>query len=444
MSQSNSANNYRYLEDYQTRPAHSPDMEDGMGVDGSYDEDMGAEELPAGEDSYGEDPTGGTKEQIKELYEKVKAQDLSNEKDLLKTLDAALNFLEDSDEANDELAMEKYEEVLDQVEGLEDQDLLSSGGEKPTRIVKGVQYFEANKDFQFAPIGEGKETVVDTQGSVTITPENPQAKIQVEEEGGTLVIRVEGQKKDYVYRIKNASEINIQGENVSGNYSNEDGRVKVGANGKEFFSQQKINEAADKLQAAAGLIGGGWKKTFKPEATPGTPLDKDANYKFAGPNQGVWVLTPDEGKKYTGPDAEKNQDVSKMLPRFAEAMRETDPKKRAELWESVKFDLELWDSQQSEKGHTNDRFNLLCKVIKKELGEDLLKEVLGNGILPREIVGVMTAGLRAHIGEMSSLEDGRRVVGGADDWTHDTLARWYENNSKDAESAAPAPAATGA
>ncbi len=244
--------------------------------------------------------------------------------------------------------------IQDDIEGLKmGEDLPGSGGsdadeelgEAPTREAKGVRYYESkSKDFDLVPSAKGGENIVSTPGNVTISPVDKKARVVVTEAGGHIVVRVKGEKKDTVYKIKdNVEKIQINSKNISGDFENEDGLV-VGSKGEKFISEEMLSGVAEKLQDSLGKI----------------------------------------PSKYSSDGEDETRDVKNVIEMMAGAIGEKDPKEKAVLWEDVNDVLSRW-LNAPDPGQSNDRAAVLCWVLHGEFGEKGFKQLLKDGIIPREI-----------------------------------------------------------
>jgi len=307
---------------------------------------------------------------------------------------------------------------------------LDDSDQPPTRVEKGVRYFEPTdgEDVNLSPSGKGTTNVVSTNGNLTITPTDRKAPVEISQDGDDTVITVKGDKED-VFKVKsNVSNIQINGDNVTGDYENADGKVTVGEKGEKFISPKKYDDSAATLRSAESLIGADFE----------TYHDDDVN---VSDYQGSYDSTsasnendPSTGKpkwKYSSDTEDKNKDVRSALEKMAKAIEAKDPKEKADLWDNALTEINNWNNvNQGDLGTANDRFALLSRVIRGEFGDKGFKELLQQGIIPRDFAMKVNEGLLTVQGEIYDKTDAERGLGGSGDWNHKTYAYFWDKNSQ--------------
>ncbi len=357
----------------------------------------------------------------------------------LGALRTELNQLKDSVEANEDLPEDQKEAYLEKIgkwssaldlrpsaetlesirEGMEamklGEDVSVADGEDeyigitPTRVEKGIRYYESQygQPLDLVPTGKGSQNLVTTSGEVTITPQDPKAPVEVSQEGGFFIVRVRGGEKEDVYKVKsNASKLKIESENVSGDLENEDGVVTAGSKGEKYISPERLANYAQVLKAGVGKVGGDFKK------------------------DGLGRGYLDGGLQYSADTQEKNEDVKKVLEIMAQALESKEPKAKKELWEEATDIVANWLNVDSEKlGSANDRAAMVCRVLHGEFGERGFKQLLKDGILPREFAEKLVEVISIRQDEVFSEEDGNRGRGSLH-WNHKKYADFLDKHSK--------------
>jgi hypothetical protein len=416
-------------------------------------------------DSFGDKPQNVTRNQIMALFHQIDSKNRTDEKELLNILRSALNDLSAGDQAK---AFDEYEQALEKSSESDPQDKAGkqdpnaitgdpsldslykdsnlganqagsdttdseSEGDSPTRVVNGEKFYEGQtpgQGFDLHPSFDAALTThtVTTDGKVTITP-SPSDPVTISQSGDTLVVQIVHEGKQALYKIdsKKASEVQLVADpsQVTGDTPNNDGKIKVGTleNPQTYVSKSKSNEIADKLQGALQKIGsyssGGlnWLSFLTLAIVPvGIPIINGGR----------------SGGKYAADSEEKTNDIKQVLPQIVSALRETDPGKKKELWSTVVETVGRWDSQESDKGHVNDRGQLLFNVLYGQLGEDGLKEALKLGIFPKEFSDELSKVVTADPGENNSKDDANRETGGPG-WTHQSVADFLNRYSSGTE-----------
>jgi hypothetical protein len=293
-----------------------------------------------------------------------------------------------------------------------------TGGDSPTSTKDGVNYYEAKDQGQSfnltVPPASAKNDVktneIKTDGPVTLTP-NPGDSVKLSKKGDQTIATV----GDYTYKFSKNAQINIATDvsNVSGNIDNSNGKVTVGTDSPAtYIPKEKYDNIANKLEAGANKIG------------------SDA-YLNDSPWKGLvgWKA----GYKYSADSDEKNSDVKQVLNQIDDALKETDPTKKQDNWHGVLQTLKRWDSQNNDKGHVNDRANLLFNVLYGQLGEDGLKEAVRE-IIPSDVLNQITTLLTIKPDENNDKGEAQREAGLPGlDWTlqtrADTLKDWAGGGS---------------
>ena len=93
-------------------------------------------------------------------------------------------------------------------------------------------------------------------------------------------------------------------------------------------------------------------------------------------------------------------------------MEATDPKEKKELWEEAYDEVTNWMNIDADKsGNINDRGALLCRALYNELGVKKFKQLLKDGIIPRDFAVKVSEILTILIDESLSQRDAKRGDG---------------------------------
>jgi len=396
-------------------------------------------------DFYGNRGHNLSRDQIQQLISKVDALNKSNEEDLLGMLQEALDLLSDEDEGNDGLAWEKYKDVAEEIG--EEVDEWGSGATatpavEPTRIAHGMNYYEmtdASQTLELTAQGSSKRNVVETAGKFILRPKDPKDTIKLSKDGHFLVIKLthEGRTESYKVNLATVQKIHIASDAVTGNV--QDDKLTVGAqNIQEYISSTKIQNWSDKLNSAPSKVGCSF---FTFQVTPMTMNSPSAPVTL-GPSTGQQTVENDFSELRPGEiygfrsigDGDKTRDkvegVKALLPLMGAAVKEKDPQARKEKWNQIVETLSRWNSQEENKGHVNDRAQLLFNVIYGELGEEGFKEAMALGLIPAEFGTKLSELLLSEASENSKMKEINPHQIGGPGWTHQTSADFLKQHSK--------------
>jgi len=228
-----------------------------------------------------------------------------------------------------------------------------------------------------------KKITVDNATDVQFTPAKPDDSVQVTHEGSYYVI----QDGSDTFKINDSAKIHIASDHVTGDADNPDGNLSVGAgdSNRVYVSTEELGRLADKISNASGAV----------------KLDSD----------------------------KKTSEAQKILGEVADAMRESDPKKRADDWSKIGDDLSQLYNGDMGPGDINDVAQTIFNAVYDGLGEQGFKDAFGKqGLIPPDFANSLSIAITLNTGENTNSDSKDHAFGGPG-WTHQATADWLKKYS---------------
>jgi hypothetical protein len=444
---------------------------------------------PEGEtgDDLGSDPSASTynnepltSTQIRQLYQKVEKSGSPDTKHLLAILDEAQRYLKAGDE---EHAFEDYSEVSSTLSPSGDatdpndpynvnatlnadgtgDDQGNSQNPAPTRVQDRINYFEAaspKEDFQLTDTGDGSKNVITTDGNVVLSPLDPlNDTVKISSDNKYYIFTFThkdastGKTTTTLWKVDrtkvNSVHLAVNPNQVTGDIHNSKNQVTVGTDSNELFISNNTRQTlGGQLSAAIGKIGYQtyyWQPfgptgmgtgygsdpyftgQYEGQPQPGDTDPPGATYTVGWQGSQMFNGTPDSVQNSKG----EAEEVKNLLTQISQAVSETDPKKRADLWGSINGTLSRWASQDDKGGGiANNKAQLLFNVLYGELGEEGFKSALQNGLLDPGFAQALAGDLTAKADENNNLDT--EITGyqsGGPGWTHQSSADFLTQNA---------------
>jgi len=391
-----------------------------LGIDGN-------EDLPGGwGDDFDSDSSKKaalpdvTAEKIQQLLTMVRKDERKPEEGSDLTKDKCIQYLldalQDINDGKTKGAASGYAEVLAALGGEKDPKEVQGEifGETPSKVEGDKIYFDGkdSPSLQLKSPDTGKTVVIDGADQVQLTPKNQNDPVSISDDGQYYVVTMGSD----TFQVDKNAKLHIDSDHVSGDVNNANGDLTVGASdatSQKYVSPSKLNDMANKISTEANAM---------QYATSIEGEDGDYGELVAPKSKyGMW----DEGQEAkTGTD-----DAKRVLNALADAMRETDPKKRKEKMDNATEIMSRARTQNSSPGRVNNTAQLIFNVLYGELGEGGLTEALSSGMIPQNFVNELTTGLEADPNENTSMKEitGYQVGGPA--WTHASSSQFLKDHS---------------